>query len=277
MGKPHAGRRRRNGWPGWPLGDRRHGDIGLRQGRPVPAASASAGAGRSPAAATRRTGWCASATSSKTGAAPRARRLSAQLHLRAARAECEILDTWHTVGMRGTGSHDFAARPVRARGSLFPLARRPELISPDPLYNTSIYHLWAPNIAAVALGIARAALDLFTDLAATKRPTRSSVLLAERETRAGEVRSRRRAGAFLARPFSTRRSARHGRTWCRARQCRTSSRRQSSGGVDGRRQRHRRGRTGLYVEWQHRRSTSARASSAASATCTWSSSTPWSA
>ena len=34
----------------------------------------------------------------------------------------------------------------------------------------------------MALGIARDALDLFANLAATKRPTRSAVVLAERET-----------------------------------------------------------------------------------------------
>jgi indole-3-acetate monooxygenase len=97
-------------------------------------------------------------------------------------AECDILDTWHTMGMRGTGSHDFAATDLFVPGGRFFPAREGPSFQPGPLYNTSIYHLWAPNIAAVALGIARDALDLFAELAASKRPTRSTVVLAERET-----------------------------------------------------------------------------------------------
>jgi alkylation response protein AidB-like acyl-CoA dehydrogenase len=62
------------------------------------------------------------------------------------------------------------------------LSRGAPSYQPGPLYNTSFYHLWGPNIAAVALGIARCALNLFVDLAATKRPSRSTVVLAERET-----------------------------------------------------------------------------------------------
>jgi alkylation response protein AidB-like acyl-CoA dehydrogenase len=95
--------------------------------------------------------------------------------------ECEILDTWHTLGMRGTGSHDFTVTDLFVpEGRYFP-ARDGASFQPGPLYNTTFYHLWAPNIAAVALGIGRAALDLFAELAAAKRPSRSTVVLAERE------------------------------------------------------------------------------------------------
>jgi alkylation response protein AidB-like acyl-CoA dehydrogenase len=96
-------------------------------------------------------------------------------------AECKILDTWHTLGMRGTGSHDFTVSDLFVpEGRYFP-ARDGPSFQAGPLYNTSFYHLWAPNIAAVALGIGRAALDMFAELAAAKRPTRSTVVLAERE------------------------------------------------------------------------------------------------
>jgi alkylation response protein AidB-like acyl-CoA dehydrogenase len=96
-------------------------------------------------------------------------------------AECQILDTWHTVGMRGTGSHDFTVTDLFVpEGRYFP-ARDGTSFQPGPLYNTSFYHLWAPNIAGVALGIGRAALGLFAELASAKRPTRSTVVLAERE------------------------------------------------------------------------------------------------
>ena len=96
-------------------------------------------------------------------------------------ADCEILDTWHTVGMRGTGSHDFQAHDLFVpQGRHFP-ARGGRSYQPGPLYNTSFYHLWGPNIAAVALGIARTAIELLRELASTKRPSRSTAVLAERE------------------------------------------------------------------------------------------------
>jgi alkylation response protein AidB-like acyl-CoA dehydrogenase len=97
-------------------------------------------------------------------------------------ASCDILDTWHTVGLRGTGSHDFEVRDLFVPDGRYFVARGGRSFQAGPLYNTSFYHLWAPNIAAVALGIARAAIDLFLEIAASKRPTRSTVVLAQRET-----------------------------------------------------------------------------------------------
>jgi indole-3-acetate monooxygenase len=97
-------------------------------------------------------------------------------------AACEILDTWETVGLRGTGSHDFQVHELFVPDGRCFVSRGAPSFEPGPLYNTSFYHLWAPNIAAVALGIARAAIDLFIELAASKRSARSSVVLAQRET-----------------------------------------------------------------------------------------------
>jgi alkylation response protein AidB-like acyl-CoA dehydrogenase len=95
---------------------------------------------------------------------------------------CEILDTWHTVGLRGTGSHDFEVHDLFVPDGRYFVARGGRSFQAGPLYNTSFYHLWAPNIAAVALGIARAAIDLFLEIAASKTPTRATVVLAQRET-----------------------------------------------------------------------------------------------
>src|SRR5205823_239501 len=95
---------------------------------------------------------------------------------------CEILDTWETVGLRGTGSHDFQVRDLYVPDGRCFIARGGRSFQSGPLYNTSFYHVWAPNIAAVSLGIARAAIDLFIELAAAKRPSRSTLLLAQRET-----------------------------------------------------------------------------------------------
>ena len=116
-------------------------------------------------------------------------------------ADCEILDTWHTVGMRGTGSHDFQVRDLFVPEGRYFIARGGRSYQPGPLYNTTFYHLWAPNIAAVALGIARAAIDVFLDLATTKKPSRSTVVLAQRESvqeKVGQAEALLRTGrAFL--------------------------------------------------------------------------------
>jgi indole-3-acetate monooxygenase len=98
------------------------------------------------------------------------------------RAECEILDTWFAVGLRGTGSHDFIAQDVfvpEERICLFPDGVTYE---PGPLYRGSIFDQLGLAISAVALGIARAALDRFADLAGRKVPARTASLLRDRTT-----------------------------------------------------------------------------------------------
>ena len=96
----------------------------------------------------------------------------------------EIVDTWHTLGMRGTGSHDIKLTDV------FIPARRAFVMGPfdrpgsayrGPLY---AFHLWlaGPPIASVALGIARAALDDFIALAGCKTPSYTQVGLSDRVT-----------------------------------------------------------------------------------------------
>jgi alkylation response protein AidB-like acyl-CoA dehydrogenase len=113
---------------------------------------------------------------------------------------CDILDTWHTVGLRGTGSHDFQVQDLFVpEGRHFP-ARGGTSYQSGPLYNTPFYHVWAPNIAGVALGIARAAIESFVELAATKQPSRSTVVLAERETvqeKVGQAEALLRSGRAL--------------------------------------------------------------------------------
>lgn len=95
--------------------------------------------------------------------------------------EAEILDTWHTLGMRGTGSHDVRVsevfvpnqrtilRPADQMGSAFR----------GPLYRMGLWPLLC-QIALTGLGIARAALDDFIALAAGKTPTYTQTELADR-------------------------------------------------------------------------------------------------
>ena len=97
-------------------------------------------------------------------------------------SEATIIDTWHTLGMRGTGSND-----VRITQVFIP-ERRCWRIAPltvtDPAFSGPLYRLglWivGPLNASVALGIARAALDDLIELAGKKTPNYTQTGLADR-------------------------------------------------------------------------------------------------
>jgi alkylation response protein AidB-like acyl-CoA dehydrogenase len=101
------------------------------------------------------------------------------------RSQAQILDTWDTAGLRGTGSHDYQVEDVfipADRG--FPLGLffagpepRPGRAYPHPFLPT----VCAPVMAAVALGIAREAIDSFTALA-TSKIRRGGTTLAQQQT-----------------------------------------------------------------------------------------------
>jgi len=92
---------------------------------------------------------------------------------------CQVRDTWFTGGLRGTGSHDFSVRDlfVPAERSLVAFAAKAS--QPGVLYKFP-FSLFAVLIAAVPLGIARGAISALVDLAGTKKPTGSQVLLREK-------------------------------------------------------------------------------------------------
>jgi len=91
-----------------------------------------------------------------------------------------ILDTWHVLGLRGTGSHDFTVADV------FVPERHSVLMGAAPrqtglLYDARLHLSWIwTATAGNALGIARGALDAFSDLAATKSSTMSAARLRDR-------------------------------------------------------------------------------------------------
>jgi alkylation response protein AidB-like acyl-CoA dehydrogenase len=97
--------------------------------------------------------------------------------------EVEVLDTWHTLGMRGTGSKDIRATDV------FVPTERTWVIAPnhmpEPPFTSSVYRLgfWpvAALQASVGFGIARAALDDFIALA-SKMPAYTMTSLGDRHT-----------------------------------------------------------------------------------------------
>ena len=114
-------------------------------------------------------------------------------------AAVEVIDTWSVSGLRATGSHDIAVD-----GLELPAARSASLITdsprePGPLYAFPPFGLLAAAIAAVALGIARGALDDLGALAGAKTPTLSTRKLAERAaTQSGLARAEAALGGSRA-------------------------------------------------------------------------------
>jgi alkylation response protein AidB-like acyl-CoA dehydrogenase len=82
-------------------------------------------------------------------------------------SECEILDTWQTTGLRGTGSNDVVVRDKFVeKGRTFSF-QDPTLVKrPGPLY--AFPFLFIAKAPAPALGVARHAIDAVIESAALK-------------------------------------------------------------------------------------------------------------
>jgi alkylation response protein AidB-like acyl-CoA dehydrogenase len=87
-------------------------------------------------------------------------------------------DTWHTSGLRGTGSLDFSVDDafVPTERTMQPGVTRP--VVDGPLSRFPNFALLAAAVSAVGLGIARRALDELVDVAHGKLPQFSSKPLA---------------------------------------------------------------------------------------------------
>jgi len=122
------------------------------------------------------------------------------------RADVEIIDTWHTTGLRGTGSNDYRVQDV-----IVPARRACRLIDeptqPDPLYLLPYVPPTVCVMAGVALGIARRALDELEALATVKPFSRSETMLREyspSQVQIGEAEGLLRAGqAFVSQELAT--------------------------------------------------------------------------
>jgi len=120
--------------------------------------------------------------------------------------EVEFLDTWHAAGLCGTGSCDFALRGafVPERRMVGFLRERPV---DAPLYRFPQFTLLALGIGAVAMGLARAAIDELIALAGAKTPQGAKRRLAERasvQSGVAQAEARlRSARAFLYETLAT--------------------------------------------------------------------------
>jgi len=113
------------------------------------------------------------------------------------RSQWEIIDNWDVAGLRGSGSHN-----VRAEGALVEEKWVPvDLMTTPALYDNPVFRIPVPlrlsyNKVAVALGIAKGALDAFVDVANNKVPMLSTSKLMERpmaQYRMGEMTGKYRA------------------------------------------------------------------------------------
>jgi indole-3-acetate monooxygenase len=82
--------------------------------------------------------------------------------------EVEILDTWHVVGLRGTGSHDIRLRDVVVTEDRWCNMFGPPSVD-SPLFRLPMFAVAAMQVSAVALGIAQAAVDELAELAGGRR------------------------------------------------------------------------------------------------------------
>jgi indole-3-acetate monooxygenase len=89
-------------------------------------------------------------------------------------SQCEILDTWYTMGLRGTGSNDILVRNVFVPEEQTFSFQDPALVKrPGPLH--VFPYLFIAKGPAAALGIARHAIDALIE-SATTRPARRYTL-----------------------------------------------------------------------------------------------------
>ena len=90
------------------------------------------------------------------------------------RESVRIHETWDTLGMRGTGSHDFEMDCLVPEAHTFDAFGQPSL--PGPLYRFPFLSIAEASFASVALGVAAHFLELFRELAATKRSQDGALL-----------------------------------------------------------------------------------------------------
>ena len=96
-------------------------------------------------------------------------------------------DTWHTRGLRATGSYDFEVNDLFVPEENSVWTYGDTVKEPGPLYAYSMVLLFACGFASVALGVARAGLDSFIDFAGGKRPRGDRRRLADKQVIQSQV------------------------------------------------------------------------------------------
>lgn len=111
-----------------------------------------------------------------------------------------IIDTWDVSGMRGTGSHDIEVEDLFVpEERTFSAAERRARVT-GPMNRMHGFDLAGCGFCCVGLGVARAAIDAFVELAQVKVPRMSSELLRERvmvQAQVGKAEALLRSGRAL--------------------------------------------------------------------------------
>jgi alkylation response protein AidB-like acyl-CoA dehydrogenase len=98
---------------------------------------------------------------------------------------CEIVDTWNAGGLRGTGSHDVVVRDVFVPNSFGSGFFDPHVLT-EPRYHIPPFSRVIPGLGAMALGVARTAIETFIGIACAKTPERTTQML--RDNHGAQVR-----------------------------------------------------------------------------------------
>jgi alkylation response protein AidB-like acyl-CoA dehydrogenase len=113
--------------------------------------------------------------------------------------QATLIDTWHTIGLRGTASDSYSVDDLFVPEAFSTTREDPTLRrEKGPLYAFTMQGLYAAGVAAVALGIARAMLSGFVDLASRKVPRGLSRLADSALVQADVARMEARLGSSRA-------------------------------------------------------------------------------
>ena len=113
--------------------------------------------------------------------------------------QATLLDTWNTIGLRGTASDSYSVADLFVPEAYSTTREDPSLRRErGPLYAFTMQGLYAVGVASVALGIARAMLDEFIGLALRKTPRALGRLADNAVVQADVARAEARLGAARA-------------------------------------------------------------------------------
>jgi len=114
-------------------------------------------------------------------------------------ADATLIDTWDTIGLRGTASDSYIVEDLFVADEFTATREEPALRrEPGPLYAFPMQALYAVGVAGVAMGVAGAMLDAFKDLAQDKTPRGLGRLAARAVVQSGVALAEARLGAARA-------------------------------------------------------------------------------
>ena len=113
--------------------------------------------------------------------------------------QATLIDTWTTIGLRGTASDSYSVADVFVPEKFSTSREDPALRRErGPLYAFTMQGLYAVGVSGVALGIARAMLEEFIGLASRKTPRALGRLADNAVVQADVARAEARLGAARA-------------------------------------------------------------------------------